>query len=112
MDVRRYGYTRRNIREGAGGGADEHFDELVGSTEFYIYRHRNSKIKGYEELKSFLELQGCEVLYLSETTTPVGQGFETIRITNKGREIPNPVLRRAHNWAHRRNLLHIFHKKR
>jgi len=112
MDVRRYGFTRREIRGGAGGGASEHFEEMIGSTEFYMYRHPNSKIKGYETLKLFSESQGCDVLYIAAGPTPVGKGFETVRITNNGREIPIPVLKRAHNWAHRRNLLHLFYKER
>ena len=112
MDVRRYGITRREIREGAGGGANEHFGELIGSNEFYIYRHPSSKIRGYDALKVFSESQGCEVLHIAGGPTPVGQGYETLRITNTGREIPIPVLKRAHNWAHRRNLLHLFYKER
>ena len=112
MDVRRYGFTRREIRGGAGGGASEHFEDLIGSTEFYIYRNPNSKIKGYEALKLFTESQECEVLYIAAGPTPAGRGFETIRITNKGSQIPIEVLKRAHNWTHRRNLLHLFYKER
>ncbi len=112
MDVKKYGFTRREIREGAGGGASEHFEDLIGSSEFSIYRHPNSKIRGYEALKLFLTSQGCEVLHIAAGPTPVGQSYETVKITNKGQEIPIPVLKRAHNWAHRRNLLHLFYKKR
>ena len=112
MDVSRYGITRREIREGAGGGANEHFAELIGSNEFYIYRHPSSKIRGYDALKVFSESQGCEVLHMPGGPTPAGQGYETLRITNKGQQIPVEVLKRAHNWAHRRNLLHLFYKER
>ena len=111
MEIRNQGVTRRDIRGGAGGGANEHFDELIGSTEFNIYRHRNSKIRGFETLKLFLESQSCDTLYITDAPAPVGPGYETIRITYKGNEIPIASLKRAHNWAHRRNLLHLFHKK-
>ena len=111
MDVRKYGISRREIREGAGGGANEHFDELIGSTELYIYRHSHQKTKGYEALKLFLEAQGCYVVYAANAPNPVGQGYETISITNKGQEIPVPALKRAHSWAHQRNLLHLFRKR-
>ena len=112
-----FGLTRREIRGGSGAGetiASEHFQEMVGSSEFYIYRHPSSKIKGYEALKSYLVSQGsgCEVVRVSDAATPVGRGYETIEITNRGDEIPIALLRRAHNWAHQRNLLHMFYKKR
>jgi hypothetical protein len=114
MSLRDQGFTRRGIRGGSGAGesvASEHFQEMVGSSELYIYRHPNRKIKGYEALKLLLEAEGCEVIHLTDAPSPVGQRFETIRITNKGREIPVPLLRRSHNWAHQRNLLHMFYKK-
>ena len=110
-----YGFTRREIRGGAGVGesiASEHFEEMVGSVEFYIYRHPNKKIKGYEPLKAYLESQGCEVIHVVDAPTPIGQKYETIRITNKGEQVPVQLLKRAHNWAHQRNLLHMFYKKR
>ena len=114
MDVRKYGLTRRELRAGGGtkeGLAGEHFDEMIGSQEFHIYRSPNRKLKGYEALKSFLESQGCDVIRIADAPSPVGKGYETIRITNKGERIPVPYLRRAHNWAHQRNLLHLFQKK-
>ena len=113
--MRNYGFTRRDIRGGSGIGestASEHFSEMIGSTELYIYRHRNKKIKGYEALRGDLESQGCTVVHLTDAPAPVGHGFETIRITNKGEQIPTPLLRRAHEWAHQRNFLHMFYKKR
>ena len=114
MSIRDYGFTRRELRGGSGPGtelASEHFQEMIGSVEFYIYRHPNRKIKGYDALKSSLESSDCEVLHLTGTANPVGKGYETIRVTNKGAEIPTPLLRRAHSWAHQRNLLHMFYKK-
>ena len=114
MAMRDHGFTRREIRGGAGVGegiASEHFNELIGSTEFYIYRHPTRKIKGYEALKFYLESQDCEVIHIADAPTPMGQRFETIRITNRGAQIPIPPLKRSHNWAHQRNLLHMFYKK-
>ena len=115
MAMKNYGFTRRQLREGAGAGdsvAGEHFQELIGSTEFFIYRHPNRKIRGYEALKIYLESEGCEVLHLADSSAPLGPSYETIRITNKGGEIPVPSLRRSHNWAHQRHLPHMFYKKR
>ena len=114
MAMRDYGFTRRDIRGGSGAGdsvASEHFEEMIGSTELYIYRHPNRKIKGYQALKLHAESQGCEVVHITDAPAPVGQRFETIRVTNKGEQIPVPLLRRAHSWAHQRNLLHMFYKK-
>ena len=114
MAMGNYGFTRREIRGGSGVGesiASEHFGEMIGSIEFNIYRNPNRKIKGYEALKLHLESQGCEVIHIADTPAPVGKRYETIRITNKADQIPIPVLKRAHNWAHQRNLLHMFYKK-
>ena len=113
--MRNYGFTRRDLRGGSGTGesiASEHFSDMIGSTELNIYRHRNKKIKGYEALKVGLESEGCAVVHLADAPAPIGHGFETIRITNRGEQIPTPLLRRAHGWAHQRNFLHMFHKKR
>ena len=114
MAMGNYGYSRREIRGGAGTGegvASEHFEEMIGSIEFYIYRHPNRKIKGYEALKLYLEAEGCQVMHIADEANPVGQRYETIRLTHKGDQIPVLPLRRAHNWAHQRNLLHMFYKK-
>ena len=112
--MRSHGFTRRELRAGGGRGqdtADDHFGEMIGSHELFVYRQRSAKIKGYEALKSFLESHGCQVVRTSDAPNPVGQGVETIRITYNGQQIPVPHLRRAHQWAHQRNLLHLFHKK-
>ncbi len=114
MSMRDRGFTRRDIRGGSGAGAEvasEHFDEMIGTVELYIYRHPSKKIKGYAALKSTLEAQGCEVDLTAAGASPVGKGYETIRIANGGAEIPTPLLRRAHGWAHQRNFLHMFYKR-
>ncbi len=113
FNVRDRGYTRRQMRQGGGRGegvAGDHFEDLVGSTEFYIYRPPGRKIDGYEPLKLVLESEGCEVVYLLEANCAAGPGYETIRITRKSDPIPVPALRRAHAWAHQRNFLHLFYK--
>ena len=102
--------NRKQVREGGGGGADLHFDEMVGSYELNIYRHRNSKIRGLEALDRFLQTQGCQTAYIDDVQAPVGPGYDTIRVTCEGDTIPVEALRRAHNWAHRRNFLHMFRK--
>ena len=103
--------NRKQVRGGGGGGADLHFDEMVGSYELNIYRHRNSKIRGLESLEQYLESQGCQTVYITDLPAPVGPGYDTIRVTcERGQTIPDVALRRAHNWAHRRNFLHMFRK--
>ena len=113
FNVRDRGYSRRQMRQGGGRGdgvADDHFDDLVGSTEFYIYRPPSRKINGYEPLKLVLESEGCEVVFLVEANCAAGPGYETCRITRKAGPIPDAALRRAHAWAHQRNFLHLFYK--
>ena len=110
MEIRDLGTTRRQRRQGAGGGAADHFDEMIGSTELNIFRPQNANIRGFEPLKASLDSEGCDTAYMADAPNPVGKGYETIRITNKDQQIPVHVLRRAHNWAHRRNLLHLFRK--
>ena len=98
------------MREGGGEGANLHFDEMVGSYELNIYRHRNSKIRGLDALEQYLQSQGCQTAYITDVAAPVGPGYDTIRVTHGGDMIPVEALRRAHNWAHRRNFLHMFRK--
>ena len=103
--------NRKQVREGGGGGANLHFDEMIGSYELNIYRHRNNKIRGLDNLEQFLQSQGCQTVYISDVPAPVGPGYDTIRVTCGHREtIPVEALRRAHSWAHRRNFLHMFRK--
>ena len=113
--MKELGFTRKEIRGGSGvgeGTAGDHFNEMVGSIELNIYRHPARQIKGYEALKADLESNACEVTKLSDTSNPVGPRYETIKISNGGNEISVPLLKRAHNWAHQRNLLHMFYKNR
>ncbi len=111
MTLRDHGISRRDLRQGGGRGTgDDHVDGMFGSTELFIYQTPNSKPKGYESLKSFLEAQGCEIAFTGEAP-PELRHYESMRITHgKAEPIPIPVLKRAHRWAHQRNYLHSFFK--
>ena len=111
-----YGIGRDQLRQGGGrGNGNDHFDELVGSTEFYVYQTPGRRVKGFDSLKLYAEAEGCELLYTAEAP-PELSDHETLRITNPGGPgrsagpIPDAVLKRAHSWAHRNNFLHTFFK--
>ena len=111
-----YGIGREQLRQGGGrGNGNDHFDELVGSTEFYVYQTPGRRVKGFDSLKLYAEAEGCELLYTAEAP-PELSDHETLRITNPGgpgrraEPIPDAVLKRAHSWAHRNNFLHSFFK--
>ena len=105
------GFGRDQIRQGGGrGNGNDHFDELIGATELYIYQTPNRRAKGFETLKLYLEANDCELIYTTDVPPELRQ-YETVRITHKrGEAIPNPALRRSHSWAHGRNFLHSFFK--
>ncbi len=106
-----YGINRDQLRQGGGrGNGNDHFDELVGSVEFYVYQTPGRRVKGFDSLKLFAEGEGCELLYTGEAP-PELIDYETLRITHRRSEpIPDSVLKRAHSWAHRNNFLHSFFK--
>ena len=109
MELRNYGIGKRELRQGSGrGSGNDHFEDLIGSTEFYIYQPGGLRPKGFDSFKAFLEVQGCEAVFTSDTPVELGSEFEALRITYKGTQIPVPVLKRAHAWAHQRNFLHSF----
>ena len=112
MGLRDYGIGKRELHQGSGqGSGNDHLDELIGCTEFYIYQAPKKNLKGQESLRLYLESQGCEVLYTADVPPELGNRYEAIRITHKkGEQIPVLVLKRTHSWAHRRNLLHSFFK--
>ena len=112
MSLRNYGIGKRELRQGSGrGNGNDHFDDLIGSTEFYIYQALDKKAKGYEGLKLYLETQSCEVMHSPDAPAELGVRYETLRITYRGEEqIPVQALKRAHAWAHQRNFLHSFFK--
>ena len=54
---------RRQVRQGGGRGTGEdHVDGMYGCTELFVYLTPNTRPKGYESLKSYLESQDCEVV--------------------------------------------------
>ncbi len=109
MPLRDQGFGRRSLRQGGGRGTgDDHVDSLYGSTEFSVYQTPNTKPKGYEGLKTFVEAHGCEIVFTHEAPPELSR-HETLRITHRKDEpIPIEVVTRAHRWAHNRNYLHSF----
>ena len=103
-------FTRRQFRQGSGGGTgDDHVDEVLGSSEFFVYLTPNKQAKGYQGLKDYLEAMGCQVLYPADSEhRPPGLRYDGVKITNRGEVIPPAGLKRAHRWAHQRNFLHTF----
>jgi hypothetical protein len=106
-----YGIGRDQLRQGGGrGNGNDHFDELVGSTEFHVYQTPGRRVKGFDSLKLYAEAEECELLYTAEAP-PELSDHETLRITHRRADpIPDAVLKRAHSWAHRNNFLHSFFK--
>ena len=103
------GISRRELRKGGGRGTgDDHVDGMFGSTELFIYKTPNTKTKGFDMLKSYLEAQGCEIVFTGDAP-PELRRYEAMRITHQGDEaIPIAAVKRAHRWAHQRNYLHSF----
>ena len=106
-----HGFTRQQLRQGGGrGNGNDHLDELIGATELFVYQTPNTKPKGFESLKLFLEASECELIFTVDVP-PELRSYEAFRIThNSGEKIPDAVLRRCHAWAHGRNYLHSFFK--
>ena len=109
MSLRDHGFGRKSLREGGGRGTgDDHVDGLFGSIELSIYQTPNTRPKGFETLKTFVESQDCELVFTHESPPELSR-HETLRITNnKDEPIPLAVVKRAHRWAHQRNYLHSF----
>ncbi|MBM3924518.1 MAG: hypothetical protein FJ320_00790 [SAR202 cluster bacterium] len=103
--------SRRDLRQGSGADVDAfHIDEVLGSTEFYIYITPNKKAKGYEVLKAALEATGCKVEVGVDPMLQPGERYHAVAITHRDGPIADAGLRRAHKWAHQRNFLHSFFK--
>jgi hypothetical protein len=111
MHLGERGFNRRQLRQGGGRGTgNDHLDEIVGATEFFIYQPQNSQAKGFPSLKLFLESQECEIIFTAEAPLELAR-YETMRVTQrKAQPIPTPALKRTHSWAHRNNYLHSFFK--
>ncbi len=105
--------TRAQLKIGSGKGvdvADEHVREVLGSRDFYIYVPPKSKVKGFSTLKSYLLEQGMHVDVSDTAPMLPAPGYQALKITASGLIIPDPVVKRAHRWAHQRNFLHSFFK--
>ena len=113
MTMQDRGMTRAQLRTGSGKGAgvaDDHFPEVAGSRDFWVYVTPKSKPKGYEPLKVFLVAQGCEVQISDTAPMLPAKGYKAIKITHNGEVMSDDIVRRAHRWAHQRNYLHSFFK--
>ena len=112
MNLGDYGIGREQLRQGSGrGSGNDHVDELFGATELFVHHAPGPAPRGYEGLKLYLESQECEVLYTTDTPVDLGDRYQSFRITRRrGDPIPDAVVKRAHSWAHQRNLLHSFFK--
>jgi hypothetical protein len=111
MSLRNFGINRQQLRQGGGRGTgSDHVEEMIGSTELYIYQTPNTRLKGYTSLKTYLEAQECEIIFTADAPPELSK-YETMRITHERAEpIPTAVVKRAHSWAHQRNYLHSFFK--
>jgi hypothetical protein len=112
MNLGDYGIGRDQLRQGGGrGSGNDHVDELYGATELFVHHAPDQAPRGFEGLKLYLESQECEVLYTTDTLVDLGAGYLSFRITRrKADALPQAVVKRAHSWAHQRNLLHSFFK--
>ena len=97
------------MRGGSGTEVDAtHFDEVLGSSEFYVYVPPSGKLKGYEELRTFLKSEGCLVEYPGHSDLVPNKNYLVVAISQSGNLLSDASLRRAHRWAHQRNFLHSF----
>ena len=114
MTMRDRGMTKAQLREGSGKGtaiADEHFWQMAGSRDFYVYVTPRTKAKGYDALKASLERDGYAVSVAEDAPMLPARGYKAVKITTTTSEtISDEALRHAHRWAHQRNYLHSFFK--
>ena len=112
--MRERGMTKAQLREGSGKGtaiADEHFFEMAGSRDFYVYVTPRTKAKGYDVLKASMERQGYVVSVADDAPMLPAKGYRAVKITTaRTPTIADDALRQAHRWAHQRNYLHSFFK--
>ena len=111
MVKREFGLTRRQLRGGSGVNVEvEHFDEVLGSSEFFIYIPPNKSPKQYPALNQAMADLRCDVEFPAYSPYAPGEHYQSIKITMQGAIIPDAGLRRAHRWAHKQNFLHSFFK--
>lgn len=108
-----HGMSRAKLREGSGKGsevADDHFHEVAGSQDFYVYVTPNRKAKGYEPLRDWLVAQGYAVSVSDDAPLLPAKGYKAIKVTTSDGVLSDEAVRRTHRWAHQRNFLHSFFK--
>jgi len=116
FNMQRPGPNRAARRKGSnprlgGPNADDHFQELVGSSGFWIYLTPNKRLKGYDEFRQQVEAQGCTIGIADDAPVDPGKGYQALKIAPETQTLlPVEVLRLAHRWAHRHNFLHSFFK--
>ena len=103
---------RRGANPAFGGSnADEHVQELAGSSSLWIYLTHNRRLKGYDELKRQVEASGCMIGLADDAPVNPGRSYQALNIAAApGSLLPAEVLKQAHRWAHRHNFLHSFFK--
>ena len=105
------GGNRKTLREGSGTNVEpEHYDEVLGSSEFYIYVAANKRLKGYDEFKKTMGELGVLSEFPVESPHSPGARYQAVKLSYSEQIIPDDALRNAHKWAHRRNCLHSFFK--
>jgi hypothetical protein len=105
--ARRLGSNPRSGRN----NADEHFSEMVGSSDFWIYLAPDTPLKGYDELRKEVEAHGCTIRPATDAPVNMGPYYMVMKI--KPREdalVPVDLLKLAHRWAHQHDFLHSFFK--
>jgi len=109
MSGKDFGLSRRQLREGSRVFVEpEHYDEVLGSSEFFVYVTPNKNTRGFESLKSYLQSLNCEVVVAEGSPVQMPERYKSLKITFQGAIIPDAALRRIHKWAHSRNFLHSF----
>lgn len=114
--TRDFGLNRAARRRGSnpavgGSNADEHVQDLAGSSALWIYLRSTTRLKGAEELKQLVESFGCAIGFANDAPVDPGKGYQQLKVVAPGGALlPPTVLKEAHRWAHRHNLLHSFYK--
>jgi hypothetical protein len=91
--------------------ADDHFQELIGSSGLWIYVEPNVPLQGYDRLREQLESHGCMIGPADDAPIDLGRDYPALKIASTRQPlIPPQVLKVAHRWAHRHNYVHSFYK--
>ena len=105
--ARRLGSNPRSGRS----NADEHFPEMVGSSDFWIYLAQDTELKGYDELRKQVEAAGCTIRFAYDAPVNMGPAYQVVKISPREEAlVPTELLKLAHRWAHNHDFLHSFFK--